>query len=113
MDLFAEVNSIGRELGLSSAFITQLQSDIKQYIEQWNKFSPPGEVFHKLNDSESEEHASRYLQDGWHRTERLEKGVGKDVIVPPGRFYWESSVPGRKRPKYEYSYDYRVWVVPN
>lgn len=113
MDLSANLRPIRRELGLPSSISTQLQSDIKKYIGQWNRLAPPGGMFHELSEVESDEHCSRYLDNGWDRKERLEKGGGKDIIVPPGRIFWQSPFMGQKRPKHQYPQDSKEWVAPH
>ena len=111
MDIPATLKTIRQELGLPSSTSTQLQSDIQNYIEQWNRLAPPGGMFHELNEVESDEHYSRYLDNGWDRKERLEKGAGKDIKVPPGRLYWEFPFMGQKPTKYQYPRDSKEWVV--
>ena len=64
MDKAMELDPICREIGLSSAAFNQLQTGIKKYIEQWNRFATDDQVFDNLSDSDTEEFCSRYLDNG-------------------------------------------------
>lgn len=64
MDDAVKMNSICRELGLNPAASTQLLSGIKKYIEQWNRFALPQQMFDRLSDSDIDEYCSRYLDNG-------------------------------------------------
>ena len=120
MDEAVEMDSICREIGLNSPASRQLQSGIKKYIEKWNRFADPDEMFDRFSDSDFEEHCSRYLDNGWDRNERVGKGTRKGkgkgkgpstgAIVPPGRVFWERSM-GQKHTKYEYPRDRDMYVV--
>ena len=104
MEKLTKVNAIAHELGLNAYASKQLKSDINGYIERWNRFSPLGQTFHELNDSDLLHHCSMYLDKGWNKDERLEKGEAKASIISPGRQYWKSwpRETGAKRPKYEW-----------
>lgn len=107
MENFTKANAIARALGLNAHDSKQLKSDIKEYIERWNRFSPLGQTFHELNDSDLKHHCSIYLDKGWNKDERLDKGEAKASIILPGRHYWKSWTGdmGGKHPKYEWGRD--------
>ncbi len=92
------------ELGLGSVSSDQLQSGVKKYIEAWDVFAIPGEQFNELNDATVRDYAERYLDQGWNRDERVEKGTERGMKVAPGKHLWPRN-SGSKRLRYEYRKD--------
>ena len=92
------------ELSLSSASSDLLQSGVKKYIEAWDVFAIPGEQFSELNDATVRDYAERYLDQGWNRDERVEKGTERGMKVAPGKRLWPRN-SGSKRLRYEYPKD--------
>lgn len=92
------------ELGLSSAGSDQLQTGVKKYIEAWDVFAMPGEQFSELNDATVSDFVERYLDQGWNRDERVEKGTERGMKVAPGKRLWPRN-GGSKRLRYEYPKD--------
>lgn len=113
MEKFTKANAIARELGLNAHASKQLKSDIKEYIERWNRFSPSGQTFHELNDSDMKHHCGIYLDKGWNKDERLNKGEAKASIILPGKHYWKiwTRETGTKQPKYEWGRDMRGCAI--
>jgi len=89
------------ELGLGSISSDQLQSGVKKYIEAWDVFAVPGEQFSELNDATVRDYAERYLDQGWNRDERVEKGTERGMKVAAGKHLWPR-ISGSKRLRYEY-----------
>lgn len=92
------------ELSLSSASSDQLQRGVRKYIEAWDIFAIPGEQFSELNDATVRDYAERYLDQGWNRDERVEKGTEMGMKVAPGKHLWPHNC-GFKRLRYEYPKD--------
>ena len=108
MDQSTAVHKICRdELGLDAGSSLQLQSGVSRYIEAWNLFAVPGQRFDELNDATIAEYTERYLDQGWNRNERVEKGAEKGSKVAPGKQLWPPTT-GSKRSKYEYSKDTKL-----
>ena len=105
MDQSSVLNKICRdELGLDQRRSAQLQSNVKSYIEAWNRFAVPGQRFNELSDAEVKEFPERYLDQGWNRNERVGNESQRGMKVEPGKLLWPSFT-GLNPPKYVYSED--------
>ena len=105
MDQSSSLDKICRdELGLGFISSVQLQNGVKRYIEAWNLFAVPGQRFSELSDATVKAYAGRYLDQGWNRDERVEKGAERGMKVAPGKHLW-LPINGFKRSKYKYPKD--------
>ena len=101
---------IATELGLHKVAGKRLVSDIKKYIQQWDRW----EILQEWNDANFKEHCDIYLERGWSMDERLNKDERR-ATIPPGKDYWKplDSAAGWKRPKYEWPRDSESSVSHN